>query len=86
MISADLRGEIRRLFHAEGWPVIAREWGVHHAVARALLADGVPLSPLKTRRSKLDPYVPFLRDTLDKPADGHPTLRDGARARLPRRA
>lgn len=69
MISADLRAKIRRLFHAEGWLVgtIARECDVHHsAVTRALLADGVPLSALKTRRSKLDPYVPFVRDTLDK--------------------
>ena len=40
MISDELRSKIRRLFHAEQWPVgtIARELGLHHStVRRALL-------------------------------------------------
>jgi transposase len=69
MISAELKARIRRLFHAEGWPVgtIARECRIHHStVRRALLADGVPLAALNPRRSKLDPYIPLVRETLDK--------------------
>lgn len=68
MIPAELAAKIRRLFHAERWPVgtIARECGVHHqTVRRALVVDGVPLAALPTRRSKADPYVPFLVKTLE---------------------
>lgn len=68
MIPAELAAKIRRLFHAERWPVgtIARQCGVHHqTVRRALLADGVPLAALPTRRSKADPFVPFIVKTLE---------------------
>lgn len=44
MISDELKSKIRRLYHAEQWPVgtIARELGLHHGtVRRALLGDGV---------------------------------------------
>lgn len=67
MIPAEMEASIRRLFHAERWPVatIARELHVHHsAVRRALRRDGVPLSALRTRRSKVDPYVGFITETL----------------------
>lgn len=67
MISADLEAKIRRLYHAEKWPVgtIARQLGVHHeAVRRVLLRDGVPLASIPTRRSKADPFVPFIVQTL----------------------
>lgn len=67
MISADLVAKIQRLFHAEKWPIgtIARQLGVHHsAVRRALLRDGVPLAAISTRRSKADPFVPFILETL----------------------
>jgi transposase len=69
VISTELKSKIRRLYHAERWPVgtIARELGLHHAtVRRALLDDGVPLTALATRRSKADPFVAFIRETLDK--------------------
>jgi len=69
MISAELKAKVRRLFHAEGWPVgtIARFVGLHHSAVRgALLKDGVPQSALATRRSKLDPYLPFVVGTLEK--------------------
>jgi transposase len=74
VIPADLEAKIRRLFHAESWPIrtIAGQLGVHHStVRRALLRDGVPLSAVPTRRSKADPYVPFIVQTLEK----HPDLR-----------
>lgn len=67
MIPAQLEAKIRRLFHAERWPVgtIAREVGVHHAtVRRVLQSDGVPLSVIPTRRSKADPFLPFILETL----------------------
>lgn len=73
MISADLKAKIRRLYHAEGWPVgtIGRHLRLHHnTVRRSLLHDGVPLSALATRRSKADPYLPFMLGMLEK----YPTL------------
>lgn len=67
MIPADLEAKIRRLFHAEKWPVgtIARQLSVHHSsVRRVLLRDGVPLTAIPVRRSKADPFVPFILATL----------------------
>jgi len=72
MISAELEARIRRLFHAERWPVgtIARQLGLHHStVRRALLRDGVPLEALPQRRSKADPFLPFIRQTLEEYPD-----------------
>lgn len=69
MISDELKSKIRRLYHAEQWPVgtIARELTLHHStVRRALLGDGVPLASLPTRKTKLDPYLPFVLDVLEK--------------------
>lgn len=67
MIPAELEAKIRRLFHAEKWPVgtVARQLGVHHeTVRRVLLRDGVPLASFPTRRSKADPFVSFIVQTL----------------------
>lgn len=67
MIPAHLEAQIRRLHHAEKWPVgtIARHLGLHHqTVRRVLLSDGVPLSTIPTRRSKADPFLPFILQTL----------------------
>ena len=69
MISDELKSKIRRLYHAEQWPVgtIARELTLHHStVRRALLGDGVPLASLPTRKTKLDPFLPFVIDVLEK--------------------
>lgn len=74
MMPAAIKAKIRRLYHAERWPVgtLARQLGVHHeTVRRVLLADGVPLSSLATRPSKADPFLPFIREVLDK----YPNLR-----------
>lgn len=62
------RAEIRRLFTVEGWRkhTIARQLGVHHAtVKRALERDGI-LSESGPRKSMIDPFVPFLRETLER--------------------
>lgn len=72
MISTDLHGKIRRMFHAEGWPVgtIASKLHVHHStVTRSLLQDGVPLEVIRARHSKVEPYLPFIHETLAKYPD-----------------
>lgn len=73
-VPRDVEAEIRRLAHAEGWPVgtIAVELGVHHEVVERVL-DPASATPRERppRPSKLDPYKPFIARTLDK----HPRLR-----------
>ena len=68
MISAELEAKIRRLFHAEKWPIgtIGRHLALHHStVRRTLRRDGVPLTAMLTRKSKIDPFVPFILETLE---------------------
>lgn len=73
MIPPELEAKILRLHAVERWPVgtIARQLGVHHTtVRRALVRAGLP-EPTRQRRPRLvDPYLPFLKETLQK----HPTL------------
>lgn len=72
MIRAEVSAEIVRLHMVEGWKVgtIARHLGVHHStVTRALEQQGVRLQRSR-RRSIIDPFVPFIRDTLEQ----YPTL------------
>ena len=71
MTSDELRGEVLRLYHAEAWPVgtIARQLGVHHGVvARILKREGLPAIRAE-RTSIIDPYLPFVRETLEKYPD-----------------
>lgn len=69
MIDIGLHAEVRRLFYAEHWKVgtIAEQLGVHHeTVERAV---GVEYFANKTRHlqpSPLDPYKPFLAETLER--------------------
>ncbi len=69
MLSDELKAKVRRLFHAERLAIgtLARMLGLHHStVRRALLHDGVPLAAMQTRPSRLDPYVPFIVDALER--------------------
>ncbi|HVP47035.1 MAG TPA: IS21 family transposase [Bryobacteraceae bacterium] len=73
MIDPETRAQIRRYFYAEHWKVgtIARELGVHpdavrHAIETQRLGGAYPV-----RASVVDPYLAFLRETLDQ----HPRLR-----------
>ncbi|HKF48583.1 MAG TPA: IS21 family transposase [Terracidiphilus sp.] len=73
MISPETRAQIRRYFYAEHWKVgtIARELGVHpdavrNAIESQRLGGAQPL-----RASVVDPYLAFIRETLDQ----HPQLR-----------
>jgi transposase len=73
MISPELRAQIRRYFYAEHWKIgtIAGELNLHpdtvrNAVATQRLGGGQPIRP-----SMVDPYLEFIRQTLDQ----HPRLR-----------
>jgi len=73
MLAAETVAEIRRLFFAEHWKIgtIARQLGVHHdAVRHALEAHRFSRVRI-VRPSCIDPYLPFIRDTLAR----YPRLR-----------
>lgn len=68
MISAEKEADIVRLAGAEKWPVgtIAHQLGVHHGVVRRVLGREGMLEARLQRPSIADPYVPFIKATLDK--------------------
>ena len=68
-ISNDLEAKVLRYYHVEKWRVgtIAREFGVHHSVVQRVLSKtGIPKTKILTQPSMIDPYLPFILDTLDK--------------------
>jgi transposase len=68
-VSAELEAQILRYYHVEKWRTgtIARQLGVHHGtVARVLAHAGLPAHGAPARPSRLDPYLPFIRETLEK--------------------
>ena len=71
MIDIEVVARIRHLHCAERWPVgtIARELGLHHETVERALSEGVR-EPAKPRVSLFDPYVGFVRETLER----HPRL------------
>lgn len=74
MIGKDTEAEVMRLYHAEKWPVgtIAVQLGLHHTTVQRVLGQaGVDLKVVAPRPSKVDPFVPFLREQLAK----YPALR-----------
>ena len=74
MISRELEAEILRLYHAEHWPVgtLARQLGIHHHTVRRVLGQsGIPTPVKYARRSMVEPYLPFIQQTLER----YPTLR-----------
>jgi len=74
MISVEQRAEIRRLFYAEHWKVgtIAAALGVHRdAVCAAIEAERFVTHLARPRPTRLDPYLPLVRDTLQQ----YPRLR-----------
>ncbi|QXX76078.1 hypothetical protein [Methylovirgula sp. HY1] len=63
----DIQAQILRYYHAEKWTIgtISRQLRVHHDVVRRVLAQaGLPRigSP---RKSPIDAYLPFIRQTLE---------------------
>jgi hypothetical protein len=66
-ISQDLQAKIRRYFHVEKWRVgtIAQQLGAHHATVDRVLAQAwLPKAERAHRDSLLDPYLPFVVQTL----------------------
>jgi len=67
--TADTEAQILRYYHAEKWRVgtIARQLHVHHNTVRRVLAQaGLPSIDGPPRRSKIDPYLLFIQQTLEK--------------------
>jgi transposase len=68
-ISKELEAKILRYFHVEKWRVgtIASQLGVHHGtVDRVLSQAGSPKAERPHRPSQLDPFLPFVRETLEQ--------------------
>lgn len=68
-ISKELEAKILRYFHVEKWRVgtIASQLGVHHGtVDRVLSQAGLPKAERPHRPSQLDPFLPFVRETLEQ--------------------
>jgi len=72
MIPEDLEAKIRRLYFTEAWRVgtIARELGVHHSAVHRVIEQPEARRPSVQRPSRIDPYQPFILDTLKR----HPKL------------
>lgn len=67
MISPETEALILRYYHAEHWKpgTIASQLGVHHSVVTRVLAKDNHAPALPGSRIRLiDPYVPFIRETL----------------------
>ena len=73
MISPEIRAQIRRYFYAEHWKVgtIASELGVHPDAVRNAIESERFRSSKPLGASIVDPYIEFIRHTLDQ----HPRLR-----------
>jgi transposase len=64
----DIEAKILRYYHAEKWKVgtIARQLHIHHnVVCRVLAQAGLPRLGAPPRPSKIDLYLPFIRQTLE---------------------
>jgi transposase len=73
MISPEIRAQIRRYFYAEHWKIgtIASELGVHPDAVRNAIESERFKSSKPLGASVVDPYIEFIRHTLDQ----HPRLR-----------
>lgn len=74
MLDAETSAEIRRLYYAEHWKIgtIATMTGVHpDAVRRALSEPGVHGTNRATHGKITDPFLPLIRETLER----YPRLR-----------
>ncbi len=72
-VNSQLEAQILRYYHVEKWRIgtIARQLHVHHGtVQRVLQRAGVPPPARSARPSQIDPYLPFIRQTLER----YPTL------------
>ena len=68
-ISTDLQAQILHYFLAEKWlpGTICRQLGVHYdTVQRVLAQHGVQRAARVQRTSRIEPYLSFVQDTLQK--------------------
>ena len=74
MIDTETLARIRQLYFAEHWKIgtIVAELGLHHATVEAAvnLTSRKKPAPRPPRAAKIDPYAPFIEETLRK----HPRL------------
>src|SRR3972149_1525274 len=73
MIPPEQIAEARRLYYAEHWKIgtIAAQLGLHPDTVRPAVTAGAVSQPKTPRPRVTDPYVPFIRETLER----YPTLR-----------
>jgi transposase len=72
-ITPECEAKILRYYHVEKWRVgsISRQLGVHHTTIKRVLAQtGIPKPELLPQPSMIDPFLPFILQTLEK----YPTL------------
>jgi transposase len=68
-IAQELEAQILRYYHAEKWRIgtIAQQLGLHHGTVQRVLAQaGLPRLKSTPRPLQLDPYLPLIRETLEK--------------------
>jgi hypothetical protein len=68
-IAPELEAQILRYHHVERWRrgTIAKQLRVHpDTVARVLAQAGLPRIGAPARPSRIDPYLPFILQTLEK--------------------
>jgi len=68
-IKAELEAQILRYYHVEKWRcgTIARQLHVHRGTVQRVLAQaGLPRLGAVQRPSRIDPYLPFIHETLRK--------------------
>ena len=68
-IPPEIEAQILRYYHVEKWRIgtIARQLHVHHGtVMRVLAQSGMPRTGPPARRSQIEPYLPFVIETLRK--------------------
>lgn len=68
-VNKETEAEILRLFYAEKWrpSTIAVQLAIHHSTVQRVLSNkGVSYEHLRVRPSKADPYIGFIRATLEK--------------------
>ena len=66
-LTPEIETQILRYYHAEHWPIgtIATQLHVHRdSVARVLSQAGLPALGSVRRASAIDPYLPFIQETL----------------------
>lgn len=69
----EFEAEVRRLHYAEHWPIgtIVSQTGAHHEQVERILGLGAHRAPAPPRPQLVDPYRPFIDETLRK----YPKLR-----------